>query len=836
MNTISNNRKRRRKNEGFEDMPYSSSVNQDNAELSSNNKWMRRLHSLRRSLWKRKLTNLKEFETNQGKSEVQGSLFGKETTEGLIADITCDNRCKENIALNGWQINYNERQSPLSNGCTPKDSRILNQTVSSDNNKTNASKRIGFHRRTIDGSVQRGKCHKRTSKQYLQKSKNESINGLEGGIDCEIKQSSNNSNGRKNKRFALFASWFKLPSRTSSEKNLKRRGQSISTGNFNEPDSHFKLLTDVKFLRDPGYWSSSGESLDLGEEKYQSLRRSRASLIDIKWHKHAKSEGNLASPVSRKPIAGLSSLSTGLSRTNDVSNSNIPRRCATKRHTKQQQDKRQSLPANFGKCLKSECEKWEGWERVSTAVPHCRNSLGSSENIAEDEDVYLTAEEFSLQSSPNLYLDSDEPLLPSGNKEIQPQKCITENASAQNNETSVNVSFSGTASDKSISSTSVSASDIHRNTQRRVIPTNESNENIPRTSPKSLHKNEEGTENMVDTNNIGAKSYVCKNCLAKGSGRRTIAPKDFRKLSLGQLTDFNDRPVVSMRCTQCRSPRLLKQNDACHDVLITRPPKKPAPKPPTLVKNKSKSLTALGGKFPILSEQLDLNETSSLYKLNDSCSDNLCELLSQPKNVFPTSEGVYVGIMGDQGVILRKRWVHPKQKRVVSMPSELLENVMEIEGVGRTSIAECSTRKMYPTESLEDEVYLNSNSEAPSNDHSNTPSSGAFNCTTEKELCMRSVSISSIDVQDVSMKKKTHSQSVPCLAINKNWLDGMKVTQVNENTLDNNAFSSQSLSVSQVCVSRQSSSTAQSMISLNFQQSQEGSDDTSDKVQLFKPI
>ena len=824
MNTTPNRRKRRRKNESFENpekMSQSLSINQDNAD-STGNKWKRRLHSLRRSLSKKKVTNLRRFQENEEQNEAQeGSFENKNNGEPAIADITFDNRCSENIVINGWQPNY-ENQSGLLNGCSSKDTPNLNPPISSDNTETNTvKKRKGFHRRTTKDTMRGNKYCDSHSKQDLQSGKNRPSNGQE----ADAKRNRSHLNRRKNKRLSLFSGWFKLPSRASSEKTLKRqgRGLSVSTGNFNEQESNFKLLRDVKLLRDPGYASSSGDSLDLPEDRYHSLRRSRASLIDIKWHKHAKSDGNLASPVSRN----RSPSSPGSSTTQEIRNKSttIIRKNST---SKQRQENRMSLPV-------SPSRTWEDWDEVSQEVPQCNNSLGSFGNITEDDDVYLTAEEDCRRCSPNLSLDSDDNPMPAYSKEFKDQ--ISETKRLED--------FSGTSTSKGISSASLPVSSINRNVQQ-VIQARESCEEV--TTHENLAQNsqilhvqlsndsDDKESSAVANNNIGTKplAYVCKNCQAFSSGRKTIKAKDFHRLSLGQLTDLNDRPVVSMRCMQCKTPRLSKQNDTCHDVLFTRPPNKPAPKPPSLMKNKSKSLTALAGKFPILSEQLDLNETSSLHKLNDSCSDNLCQLLSQSKDITsPSSEGVYVGILGDQGVILRKRRVHPKKKRAVSMTPELLENVMEVEGtVVQSSSKDTKEMKKGRTnllQSAESEVYLSCNSDAPS---SYTPSSAVLNSSTEKELCMRSVSISSIDVQDVSMKKKLHSQSVPCLAINKDCLDSLKTTQINQGILEESDMSSQSFSIPKDCISQQSS-IAQSMMSLNFQQSQEGGDDIADKVRYF---
>ena len=842
MNTSPNKRKRRRKNESFENpkrMSQSVSISQENAD-STGNKWKRRLHSLRRSLSRKKVTNLKGFQGNQDKNEVQECSFENKNGEPAIADITFDNRCGENTVLNGWQQNYNERQSPLLNGCSSKDSPNLDPHILSGNNKTTSvKKRKGFHRHT-KGDTVRGS----TSQQDLQNGKNKSLNGLEK-VDSDAKRSRGNLNGRKNKRLSLFSSWFKLPSRASSEKNLKRRGRglSVSTGNVKEQESNFQFLTDVKLLRDPGYASSSADSLDLGEEKYHSLRRSRASLIDIKWHKHTKSEGNLASTIShsRSPTSPRSSNTKEFLLSNKNTSSIIHRNSTSK----QRQENRISLPVNIENYAQNPSGTWQDWDQVSEEVPQCSNSLGSLGNITEDDDVYLTAEEDSRHSSsPNLYLDPSDQPLPECSKEFEPKEQILGTENVDSRKISVDSYFPGTSNGKSNSLASLPVPQINRNVQQITQERESYGGETPHSN--SLHKgpivhvkplkDDDMASNLIN-NNIGTKpvTYLCKNCQAQASGRKTIRPKDFHRLSLGQLTDLNDRPVVSMRCMQCKSPRLSKQNDTCHDVLITRPPNKPAPKPPALMKNKSKSLTTLAVKLPILSEQLDLNETSSLHKLNDSCSDNLCELLSHYKDTTsPTSEGVYVGIMGDQGVILRKRRVYPKQKRVVSMPSELLENVMEVEGAEvqpstKDSTTEIDNGKARSLQSAESEVYLSCHSDAPSSYNSNTPSSGVLNSSTEKELCMRSVSISSIDVQDLSTKKKIHSQSVPCLAFNKGCLDSLKATQIKQGMLEDSGFSSQTFSIPKDCISQQSS-IAQSMMSLNFQQPEEDSDDTSDKV------
>ena len=839
MNTSPNKRKRRRKTESFEnsEMAQSSSVNHENADCTGN-KWKRRLHSLRRSLSKKKVTNLNGFRADEEQDEVS---FESKNKEPVIADITFDNRCKENIVLNGWQQNCNEKESPLLNDYSSSNSPNLDFPISSDD-KT--KKRKGFHRRAKGDTMRGNKYDHSTSKQDLQSGKNKSLNGLEEK-DSGVKRSKGRVSGRKNKRLSLFSSWFKLPSRASSEKNLKRRGRrlSVSTGNFNE-QSNFKLLTDVKLLRDPGYVSSSGDSLDLDEERYQSLRRSRASLIDIKWHKHAKSEGNLANPVSRNRTCSLSPLSSAISKRKQIPRScenspNLQRDDISTPRTPRTVQNRDIIATPNEKCASNANKTWEGWRQVSKEVSQCDNSLGSFENITEDDDVYLTAEEGSSRSSPNLYLDTNDKPMHDCNKETRPKPQKLENQKKLED-------VPGTSTnEKNISSPSLTISDINGNRQE-LAHASELSGGVTTPNSNSLHNNEilhvqpakhfdkKTFENAK--NNIPAKTmtYVCKSCQLQANGRKTIKPKDFRKLSLGQLTDFNERPVVAIRCMQCKSSRISKQSDTCHDVLITRPPKKPAPKPPALMKNKSKSLTALSGKFPVLSEQLDLNETSSLYKLNDSCSDNLCELLSQSKDASsPTSEGVYVGVMGDQGVILRKRRMYPKQKRVVSMPSDLLENVMEVEGTeGQSSTKDRTSRirdgKTQPLQSSGSEVYLSCNSNAPSSYNSNA---GVLNSSVEKELCSRSVSISSIDVQDVSMKKKIHSQSVPCLAFNKDCLNGLKSTQTNNGVLEEKIFSSQAFSVANDCISQQSS-TAQSMMSLNFQQSQEGSDETSDKVRL----
>ena len=833
MNTSPNKRKRRLKSESFQNpkkMSQSSSINQENADLTGN-KWKRRLHSLRRSLSKKKVTNLKEFEVSQNADEVQECSFENKNDEPVIGDITFDNRCNDNIILSGWQQNYNDRQSQLSNAFTPDHSPNLDSPIPSDNNKANVKKRKGFNRRTKGDTVRGKKFSHSTSQQDLHGSNNKSLNGLDKQ-DSDVKKRRNRLNSRKNKRLSLFSSWFKLPSRTSSDKNLKRRGRriSVSTGNFNEEKSNFKLLTDVKLLRDPGYISSSADSLDLGEEKYQSLRRSRASLIDIKWHKHARSEGNLASPASRNH--SLSPSSTGTSKTNQIVSSK-PRTAAIQRAraTKQREENRKSLPGKIENCLQNRSETWEDWDQVSPGVPHCSNSLGSFGNVTEDDDVYLTAEDDSTRSSPNLYLDSTgQP-----EHESESNEQISKNENLKNTKISADSNFSNL---KIISVTTQSVPDVNGNSQQDTQakqPFAGEGQNLSQKS-EVLHvqqtKDFNTKESEIFENNAITRrsTYICKSCQLQNNGKKTIKPRDFRKFSLGQLTDLSDGPVVSMRCMQCKSSRLSKNNDTCHDVLITRPPKKPAPKPPALMKNKSKSLTALSGKFPVLSEQLDLNETSSLHKLNDSCSDNLCELLLQSKDTTsPTSEGVYVGIMGDQGVILRKRRVYPKQKRVVSMPSELLENVMEIEGAeSQESTSETSNGKK-DLQNSESEVYLSCNSNAPSSYNSNAHSSGVLNSSVEKELCMRSVSISSIDVQDVSMKKKIHSQSVPCLAFNKNCLDNLKTAKTKKCTIDDGTFSNQTFSISKNSISRQSSA-GQSLMSLNFQQSHEGSDETSDKV------
>ena len=839
MNTSPNKRKRRRKTESFEnpEMAQSSSVNHDNADYTGN-KWKRRLHSLRRSLSKKKVTNLNKFQAHEEHDEI--SLEHK-NKEPAIADITFDNRCKENIVLNGWQQNCNERQSPLLNDYSSSNSPNLDSPVSSDDK---ANKRKGFHRRAKGDTMRGNKYHHSTSQQNLQSGKNKSLNGLDKqGTATDVKRSKGRClNGRKNKRLSLFSSWFKLPSRASSEKNLKRRATrlSVSTGNFNE-QSNFKLLTDVKLLRDPGYVSSSGDSLDLDEERYQSLRRSRASLIDIKWHKHARSEGNLVSPVSRNH--SLSPLSSGSSKRKEIPRSYESSPNFQRDGVNAPRQSRNIICMPDEKCKPNARKTSEGWHQVSQETSlQCGNSLGSFGNITEDDDVYLTAEEDSSQSSPNLYLDTSDKPMPDCSKETELKQPISQKI--ENLKNSENSYVPATSiHEKNISSARLPISDINGNTQQ-LAHAKEPADGVTKPNSNSLHKGQilhvqapikhfekKAFENVK--NNIAAKpmTYVCKSCQLQANGRKAIKPKDFRKLSLGQLTDFNERPVVPIRCMQCKSPRISKQSDTCHDVLITRPPKKPAPKPPALMKNKSKSLTALAGKFPGLSEQLDLNETSSLHKLNDSCSDNLCELLSQPKDASsPTSKGVYVGIMGDQGVILRKRRVYPKQKRVVSMPSDLLENVMEVEGAeGQSGTSKMSNGKTHPLESSESEAYLSCNSNAPSIYNSNA---GVLNCSVEKELCSRSISISSIDVQDVSSKKKIHSQSVPCLAFNKDCLDGLKSTQTNLGELEESLFPSQTLSVTNDCSSQQSS-TAQSIMSLNFPQSQEGSDETSDKVRLL---
>ena len=846
MSTSSNKRKRRRKTESFEHpsktMSESSATNHGNREENSDctgNKWKRRLHSLRRSLSKKKVTNFKEFEVNEEKEDTQECSNDSKSGEPVIADITFDNR-SENLISNGWQRNYDENHSPLRNGCSSKD---LDPPISSDD-KVNAKKRKGIPRRTKGDPARGNKYHHSTSQQDLRNGKTKSF-GLLGKQDSGAKQSRGHLNGRKNKSSSLFSSWFRLPRRSSSEKNLKHRDLSVSSGNFTEQESNFKLLRDVQLLRDPGYVSSSGDSLDLGEEKYHSLRRSRASLIDIRRHKHAKSEGNLANTTSRNlsPLSPpLTNATASRSREVLLSDNNTPK-IRRDRAGKRRAENRISLPVKIDNCAEYASGTWEGWGRDLTdgsGVVQCSNSLGSFGNITEDDDVYLTAEEGSRGSSPNIYADSSDQPLPETGKEAESNEGTK---IVENTEFAIESHFPRKPNGQSISLASLPVADENGNLKQVTQANQVSGGALPK--PKTLSEShilhvlpasrKDPDASVSRKHSTGSKpvTYVCKSCQPQPGSRKGI-PKEFHRLSLGQLNELSDRTVVTMRCTQCKSPRLSKQNydTSCHDVVVIRPPKKPAPKPPALMKNKSRSLTALAGKFPGLSEQLDVNESSSLHKLNDSCSDNLCELLSKSKDATsPASEGVYVGILGDQGVILRKRRVHQKQKRVVSMPSELLENVMEVEGIETANVSspednitEISNEQAQSSQGSGNEAYLSC--------HSTAPSSVIINRSIEKELCMRSVSISSIDVQDVSMKKKIHSQSVPCLAFNKDCLDGLKATQSMQGILEDSGFSSQTFSISKDCISQQPS-TAQSMMSLKFQEPREDHDDTSDKVTAF---
>lgn len=888
MSTSPNKPKRARKADNSDitttTMPRSSTTDGENIfPDSGGSKWKQRLNSLRRSLTRKRVTNFKEPQWTDENNCPQECSLGYEVGDTVVADIRFDNGSQSS----GCQQNYDKNMSSSSttasfSNCSSKDVPILNHPIANDN-KAN-KKRKGFSRRTKDGTVRGNKDHG-PSQQDLRNGEAEPVSILEKQ-DSDVKRRRNRFGRGKNKSLSIFPSWFRTLGRSSAGKNFKhnRRGLSVSTGNFNEREHSFKLLTDVHLLRDPGYVSSSADSLDRDDlyvEKYHSLRRSRASLIDIRWNKHGESRANLASTTSNPPRTKsksppLQSSSRGpsspivtefphtkellLRNSNCNNDTGVLKRNSSKW--------RRSYPESTCKCENSvlECTRKEKFAEETSLDSACENNepmkneveslqddgikLDSGGNLTEDEDVYLTAEEDSShRSTSDLCDDSGAEvkileLRESDRCDESKNKLLLDSGSE---EKAVNLSKENSPSlspsNMHLADTNGNIKQLVPSKEQRPLQGKESVNNLaPRLSklPKSLSQSQPlrilpaCPDDLLDSQ-LGAKNSAdaCKNCQAHTGVIIKNLQRNSRKLSQGQLNELHDRPPSFIKCSHCKSlTNVLSPTDVCHDVVFTRPPKKPAPKPPSLMRNKSKSLTTLSGKFPVLSEQLDLNETSSVHKLNDSCSENLCELLSQSKDSSQSSEGVYVGIMGDQGVILRKRRVLPKPKRVLSMPSELLENVMEVEGPSETAnmlstngnISETSIDHTFALQSSGSDVYLSCNS------------STASPVVVEKDVCIRSVSISSIDVQELSLKKKLHSQSVPCLAFNKECLDGLKLSQDNHSIMENIEYSSENFLIDghKDCISRKSS-TAQSMMSLNHRNSFEDNGDTNEKV-TGKPL
>lgn len=870
---------------------------------SKGNKWKRRLHSLRRSLTRRRVPDYKEYRRPEQQNFPEENSEGQEFRDA-VADIRLDNNGSQAIFVDDCRRNH-DRKSPLSNAkCPPKDCSTSNHPIASDN-KTTVKKRKGFGRRT-KGSTVRGNKNPSTSQQDLP------INGENDSVKADTLGQSERDVKRKRKRFGrkstlMFPSWFRTFGRSSgATKNVKLntrgRGLSVSTGNFNEHDRNFKLLTDVRLLRDPGYVSSSADSLDrhddLYEEKYNSLRRSRASLIDIRWHKHGQSEGNLASPRAsasrnRSPL-GKASDSRGtsspnvaefspgkeISRETLICNNNCDNNVGTpKRDTPKARRNRLRNRNSVSECVSREnCA-----EKISRESnrDNCkaenletdRQDAGSSGlktksflSLPEEEDAYLTAEEDANDAALNL-CDVSKYKHESSFEQLKDNVLTANNSqekerNSAENERSVSITCLSTDDNGVVGVEELVQSEKHDFLTRHQsegtsgtssplylskVPISSLSMSQPLRTLSSSPVEVLNPTDLKPGGNTSAKDNITGCQQEPGQDSRCEArpvattaanrQKNSRKISLDHLNEYQENLSPLMKSRNCKSlTRVHSPTETCHDVVVLRPPKKPAPKPPSLMKNKSKSLTALAGKLPGLSDQLALNETSSVHKLNDSCGENLCELLSQSKGKSQSSEGVYVGILGDQGVILRKKRVLPRPNRVLSMPADLLENVMEVDGAESSnlvmnvgSISEISSVHISPFQSSGSEDYLSCTSKSPS-----PVTTDLYNA--EKESCVRSLSISSIEVQDFSMQKKVQSQSVPCLVLNKDYL-GAKLMQDNLgqdtcSVLENVRLSSPTC-FTEGCKGCTKCSVAQSMVSLNHDLF-EGDIDTSEKVRYSK--
>lgn len=891
MSTTPNEAKRARKT-GNADVNNPTTVFGSNENInthsSGNGKWKRRLHSLRRSLTRKRVPDYKEY----GKAERQNIPEGEESSvagqefKDTAVDIRFDNG-RQSAFPNDLAHN-DERKSPVSSGkCSSNDVSPSNHPIASDN-KTSVKKRKGFGRRTKGGTVRGNKNNPK--QQDLPNDENETVLNHSPSERDTAKRRRKRLSGRKSvKSMFIFPNWFKTFGRSSGAENVKldTRGLSVSTGNFNEHERNFKLLTDVRLLRDPGYVSSSADSLDrnddLYEDKYNSLRRSRASLIDIKWHKHGQSEGNVAaspeavasrtrSPLIQTTGRGTSSPNVaefpqGKEVSSCINNNNCDNDTgAPKRGTSKARRNRANLR---NRNSVSECVSRESCAQKISLESNCENCKPEQRDVEKNGSSGLKAKSLLTLTLPDVgdvYLTADED---TNCKENTPKLCgdLEYKLETSFEKSTNNVSVVNTLQENEIKNSPAKEkcvcaastlpvtvlTDDGGNTEHLVksekhdLLTQQqsegTNDNISPASSspvlvldptptgvkiggdiQSAKDNRNGCQHLTDLDRChGQPDVIAAVNLQMNSS----------KLSLGHLDEYQEHSSPLVKSRNYKSLTRLHSPDTCHDVVFMRPPKKPAPKPPFLMKHRSQSLTTLAGKSPGLSEQLALNETSSVHKLNDSCEQNLCELLSQSKGKSQSSEGVYVGILGDQGVILRKKRVLPK--RVFSMPVELLENVMEVDGAESSilgmndgSVSEINMC-MSSFQSSGSDDYLSCNSKSPS------PVITGL-CNIEKECCMRSLSISSIEVQDLSTQKKVHSQSVPCLVLNKESI-GVKSTRDNlgqDSTLVNVELSSPNCFMED-CKGCSKSTTAQSMVSLNHCDLFEEDTDTSGKV-TGKPL
>lgn len=561
----------------------------------------------------------------------------------------------------------------------------------------------------------------------------------------------------------LFSTWFK----TSRHK----RGSLSSNSNFDEPDNNFKLLRDVKIFRDPGI-SSSEDSLELEKEKYYSLKRSRACLIDIKWDAREKNEKYPTSHRSKKH--SLNVHSTEKQNNYKTTARNTISRFGQKNKIKHQGHKRINV------CTDESNQK-------ETSVSSQKQSIWTenNRNRSDNDEVVLTAEERSFRSSSNLDLELSDQL-----------------------PTELHTNLNSTNEDQ----------------------TSEGMKNVS----VSICQSEIVISNHTAANQVKMSNFEDGNGEVEANEPNVSETEDFRRLSLSQLADVVDNnPIISQRCVQCKSERLSKSMKDCHDVLIARRPQKPAPKPPFLI-NKSQSLMALAGKLPVLSDQLDFSGTTSLRKLNDSCSENLCELLSQSKDALSSSsKGVFMGIVANQGVRLRKLDAYTRQKRTLSMPTYILENVMEAE----------VTEQMANRKSYASEIEKNrSESKSTCNSHSlffpYTTTTDIPNSNEMEEVCFSSVCQPSMDSQDANMKKSVQCNTFTCLVLN-DPIDDFQAMEsrenlynnVNDDTTNDNVFlSRQGFPVVNDATDRHSPSIYSVLPSCLKKSSQDFDDDSNDKV------
>lgn len=887
---------------------------------SSGNRWKRRLHSLRLSLTRRRIHSFIESDTAKEQNNPPEYPLGQRQTENTgVADVCFDNRY-QSFSSNNRGHTYNGKGSPSNLNCKSKDVTVLDHLTASSN-RASVKERKGLGRHTKDGTLCDNK-NRDTSQRNMPNDENKSVGRL--GKPHNDGNRRRNRFGRKNaKNMLAFPSWFRSLGRSSAAKNSKHisRDLSLSAGNFNEEEQNFKLLTDVQLLRDPGYVSSSGDSLDRENEdfhgsKYQSLRRSRASLIDIRWHKHGHSEGNLASPkdtISRNksPLLKTSCKSPSspnvtafqspdlgsLERKLLFCNNNcdngagISKRDPSKRRQRRRENKPCSpkcpritdseqdiSPGNTSKnCNRTpnkpekDCFPDESRFEQNRQERSCHKSKSCSKHT-EVEDVYLTADEDTNEQGEFKLCEESEHTHVKLTKKASPvnsrEKRLPDSVS---HEMVLHLSnHNSSRKERSVSWVNLPVAvltDVNGNLKQldkleephilhmkqsentvnnlqpclSKVPKNLSKSQPLKTLPCSQNEvldtylNADVTTSVsaLDKNNAtiwkGATD-MCQNCQAEtgGVGVRGVQ-WNLCKFPSGHLNDNHDHQTPYMYCQRCKSStRGQSRTDMYHDLVFIRPPKKPAPKPPSLIRNRCQSLTTLSGESPVLSEQLSLNETSSVHKLNDSCGENLYELMSQSKGKSQTSEGVYVGISGDQGVILRKKRVLPNP-RAVSMPVELLGHVIkeaqgtETPNLSSTdgSISELSNEHASPSLSSGSDVYLSCNSNSPSPVVTNSK---------EKECCTRLLSISSIEVHELSVQKKANSQSVPCLVLKKDCVDSLKSIQGDHSMKRNFALSSENCFVEGHTDCYSNSSRPQSMISLNHREISNGDGDTNEKV------